>query len=222
MGRAEVLSAQANGATLLVLAAIIAVEGVSRLTSPPDVDGLIVVIVGSGGVGINLAAAWALSKAQRRSINVEGARQHILTDLYAAFAAVAAGLIVIAAGFREADGIAALVVAGLMLRSGWALVRDSGRVLMESAPKGFDPEEIGMAMAGYPGVVEVHDLHVWEVTTDFPALAAHVMVPAGRDCHELRRELDRMLADRFGIRHVTLQVEHAPRAHELLQIEENA
>jgi cobalt-zinc-cadmium efflux system protein len=106
-----------------------------------------------------------------------------------------------------------------MLRSGWRLVRDSGRVLMESAPEGIDPEEIGMAMASYPGVVEVHDLHVWEVTTGFPALAAHVIVPPDDDCHALRRELDTMLGERFAIRHVTLQVEHGPREHELLQLE---
>jgi cobalt-zinc-cadmium efflux system protein len=219
MGRAEVLSAQVNGATLLVLAAVIGVEAVGRLASPPDVEGAVVIVVGAAGAVVNVAAAWALSRAQRRSLNVEGARQHILTDLYASLAAIAAGVAVVAGDFREADGIAALIVAGLMLRSGWRLVRDSGRVLMESAPEGFDPEEIGMAMARHPGVVEVHDLHVWEVTTGFPALAAHVMVPAGRDCHELRRELDRMLAEKFDIRHVTLQVEHTAREHELLQVE---
>ena len=220
MGRAEVLSAQVNGATLLVLAAVIAVEAAGRLLDPPDVEGVVVIAVGTAGAAVNVAAAWALSKAQRRSLNVEGARQHILTDLYASIAAVAAGVAVVAAGFREADGIAALVVAGLMLRSGWRLVRDSGRVLMESAPEGIDPQEIGMAMAAHPGVVEVHDLHVWEVTTGFPALAAHVIVPPDDDCHALRRELDRMLAERFEIRHVTLQVEHGPRQHELLQLGE--
>ncbi len=219
MGRAEVLSAQINGATLLVLAALIGFEAVGRLFDPPDVEGAIVIVVGTAGALVNIAAAWALSKAQRRSLNVEGARQHILTDLYASLAAVAAGVLVLAGGFREADGIAALVVAGLMLRSGWRLVRDSGRVLMESAPEGIDPEEIGMAMAGTPGVVEVHDLHIWEVTTGFPALAAHAIVPAGDDCHERRRELDRMLGERFGIKHVTIQVEHARREHELLQVE---
>jgi cobalt-zinc-cadmium efflux system protein len=218
-GRAEILSAQGNGATLLVLAGVIAVEAIRRLWSPPDVDGGFVLVVGLLGACANIAAAAALGRAERRSLNIEGARLHVLTDLFASLSAAAAGAIVLATGFNRADAIASLLVAALMLVSGWRLLRDAGRVLLEGAPEGIDPQAIGRAMAAHPGVVEVHDLHVWEVTSGFPALAAHVLVNPGDDCHALRRSLQAMVAERFDIDHVTLQVDHAPAGDRLLEIE---
>jgi cobalt-zinc-cadmium efflux system protein len=218
LGRAEILSAQANGAALLVLAGIIAVEAIQRLTAPGAVEGGVVVVVGLLGAVVNVAAAWQLAKAERRSLNVEGARAHVLTDLYASLSAAVAGAVILLTGFREADGLAALLVAFLMVRSGWGLLRDSSRVLLEGSPAGVRSEDVGRALAAHPGVVEVHDLHVWEVTSGFPALAAHVMVAPGDDCHTRRRELDRLVHDRFGIEHTTLQVDHAPR-EQLLEIE---
>jgi cobalt-zinc-cadmium efflux system protein len=217
-GRAEILSAQVNGAALLVLAGVIAIEAIRRLFAPPDVDGAFVVVVGLVGAVVNVGAAWALGRAERRSLNIEGARQHVLTDLYASLAAAAAGAVVLL-GFDRADGIAALFVSALMLRSGWSLLRESGRVLLEAAPRGMDPQAIGDAMAREPGVVEVHDLHVWEVTSGFPALAAHVIVKPGDDCHAMRRRLARVLEERFAIDHVTLQVDHATESGRLLEIE---
>jgi cobalt-zinc-cadmium efflux system protein len=218
-GRAEILSAQVNGAALLVLAGVIAIEAIRRMFAPPDVDGAFVVAIGLVGAVVNVAAAWALGRAERRSLNIEGARQHVLTDLYASLAAAAAGAVVLLASFDRADGIAALFVSALMLRSGWGLLRESGRVLLEAAPRGMDPQAIGEAMAREPGVVEVHDLHVWEVTSGFPALAAHVVVKPGDDCHAMRRRLQRVLEDRFDIEHVTLQVDHATEVGRLLEIE---
>jgi cobalt-zinc-cadmium efflux system protein len=219
LGRAEILSAQGNGATLLVLAGVIAVEAIRRLWSPPEVDGAFVLVVGLIGACVNLAAAAALGRAERRSLNVEGARLHVLTDLYASLGAATAGAVVLATGFDRADAIASLLVAALMLASGWRLLRDSGRVLLEAAPEGVDPQAIGLAMAAFPGVVEVHDLHVWEVTSGFPTLAAHVLVRPGDDCHGVRRSLQAMVSERFGIAHVTLQVDHAPAGDRLLEIE---
>jgi cobalt-zinc-cadmium efflux system protein len=219
LGRAEILSAQANGATLLVLAGIIVVEAIQRLSHPPDVDGAFVLVVGLLGAVANVGAAAALGRAERRSLNIEGARAHVLTDLYASLAAAVAGAVILATGFDRVDAVASLLVAGLMLRSGWSLLRDAGRVLLEGAPAGFDPQAIGRALAAEPGVVEVHDLHVWEVTSGFPALAAHVLVPSGDDCHSVRRRLQALVAERFGIEHVTLQVDHAPARDRLLEIE---
>ncbi|NLT06685.1 MAG: cation transporter [Solirubrobacterales bacterium] len=216
--RAEILSAQINGASLLVFAALIGYEAVGRLADPPDVDGGFVIVVGVLGALVNVVAAWALSRASRRSLNVEGAYLHALADLLSSLFAAVAGVVIVLTGFDQADAIAALAVCAIMLRGGWRLLRDSGRILLEGAPKGMDADEIAAAIAGHPGVVEVHDLHVWEVTSGFPALSAHVLVPAGEDCHALRRELDRMVAERFEIDHATLQVEHAP-AERLLQIE---
>jgi len=205
--RAEILSAQLNGATLVALAVVIVWEGVRRLADPPEVDGLVVLVVALAGIVVNLAATLVLSGAERRSLNVEGAFQHVLTDLFAFVATAVAGAVVLATGFSRADGIAALLVAALMLRSGYALLRDSGRVLLEAAPRDLDPDEIGTALAAQDHVVEVHDLHVWEVTSGFPAISAHVTVRAGCDTQAHRRELAELLEGRFGIAHSTLQVE---------------
>jgi cobalt-zinc-cadmium efflux system protein len=219
LGRAEVLSAQLNGATLLVLGGVLAFESVRRLSSPPDVDGAIVVVIGALGAAVNVLVAWLLARAERRSLNVEGARAHVLADLYASLGAALAGAVILLTGFREADAIAALTVSALMLRSGWSLLRDASAVLLEGSPEGVRTEEVGRAIAAAPGIVEVHDLHVWEVTAGFPALAAHVLVRPGDDCHGRRRELERLLEERFGIRHTTLQVDHEADA-QLLDIED--
>jgi cobalt-zinc-cadmium efflux system protein len=205
--RAEILSAQLNGATLVALAAVILFEGVRRLADPPDVEGATVLVVALAGIVVNLAATAVLAGADRRSLNVEGAFQHVLTDLFAFVATAVAGVVILATGFAEADGIAALLVAALMLRSGWGLLRDSGRVLLEAAPRGLDPDEIGRTLAAQNHVVGVHDLHVWEVTSGMPSLSAHVTVGAGCDPQSHRRQLAELLHERFGIDHTTLQVE---------------
>jgi cobalt-zinc-cadmium efflux system protein len=205
--RAEILSAQINGVTLVALATVIVFEGIRRLIEPPEVAGGAVLAVALAGIVVNLVAASVLAGAQRRSLNVEGAFQHVLTDLYAFIATAIAGGVILATGFLAADGIAALFVAALMLRSGWGLLRESGRVLLEAAPRGLDPEEIGSALAAEPHVVEVHDLHVWEVTSGMPSLSAHVTVGAGCDTQSHRRQLAQLLQERFGIEHTTLQVE---------------
>ena len=217
--RAEILSAQLNGATLVALAALIVYEGIRRLVSPPDVDGGVMVAVALAGVAVNLAATRVLSGSDRRSMNVEGAFQHILTDLFAFIATALAGAVVLITGFDRADGIAALVVAALMLRSGIGLLRDSGRVLLEAAPRELDPGEIGRVLASQPHVVEVHDLHIWEVTSGFPALSAHVLVGPDCDAQKHRRELADLLRDRFGIEHTTLQIEHATGPLEIAPLE---
>ena len=217
LGRAEILSAQVNGATLLVLGLLIVLEGARRLVHPPDVHGEAVLVVALAGVVVNLAATWVLAGANRSSLNVEGAYQHLLTDLFAFIATAIAGVVILTTGFTRADGIAALLVAATMLRAAWSLLRESGRVFLEAAPRGTDVEEIGHAMAAHPGVVEVHDLHVWEVSSGFPSLAAHVVVDRDCDCHARRAELQALLRDRFGIEHTTLQMDHA--GGDLVQLE---
>ena len=207
--RSEILSAQANGAALLVLAGFIVYGAIRRLISPPPAHGGWILVVALIGIGVNFLATWLLAGANRESLNVEGSFQHVLNDLYAFIATAIAGGIILATGWLRADPVAALFVAGLMLWAAWRLLRDSGRVLLDIAPAGLPVNEIGTAMAGHPGVVEVHDLHVWEVTTEFPTLSAHVLVEPGADCHGIRRELESLLRDRFGLGHTTLQVEHA-------------
>ena len=206
--RSEILAAAVNGTTLVVLALVITYEGVRRLIDPPATEGALVLAVALLGVAVNVAATVVLSRANRRSLNVEGAYQHILTDLFAFIATAVAGAVILATGFHRADGIASLLVAAVMLRAGYGLVRDSGRIFLEAAPKGVDPDAIGRAMIGTAGIVEVHDLHVWEVTSGFPALSAHVLVGNETDCHAARAEVEAMLHERFGIDHTTLQVDH--------------
>ena len=205
--RAEILSAQLNGATLVGLGALIGIEGIRRLVEPPEVEGAAVLIVAVVGIAVNLVATMVLSGANRRSLNVEGAFQHVLNDLFAFVATAVAGAVILLTDFGRADGIAALLVAGLMLYSGVGLLRESTRVLLEAAPRDLDPDEIGNALAAEHHVVEVHDLHVWEVTSGFPALSAHVTVRSGCDTQAHRRQLAELLRARFGITHSTLQVE---------------
>jgi cobalt-zinc-cadmium efflux system protein len=215
--RVEILAAQANGVTLLILAALITYEAIRRLFDPPHVQAGLILAVALVGVAVNLTATWTLAKANRQSMNVEGSFQHILTDLYAFIGtAIAAGVILLT-HFQRADAIVSLLVAFLMVRSGFGLVMASGRVFLEAAPKGLDPEKIGRALVREPGVVEVHDLHVWEVTSGFPALSAHVLVGRENDCHAARRGLEAMLHDEFALHHTTLQVDH--QGGDLLDIE---
>jgi cobalt-zinc-cadmium efflux system protein len=206
--RAEILAAQFNGATLLTLAVLIVIEAVRRLYSPPSVEAGLILAVAVVGVGVNLLATWVLAKANRESLNVEGSYQHILTDLYAFIGTGVAAVVILTTGFERADPIASLFVAALMLRAAYGLLKASGRIFLEAAPEGMDVEEIGTALAGHPGVVEVHDLHVWEVTSGFPSLSAHILVEHDADCHGIREQLEQVLEERYHIHHTTLQVEH--------------
>ena len=215
--RAEVLSAQFNGATLLVLALLIVYEGIRRLISPPSVAGTPVLVVALVGIVVNLLATWTLAGTRRRSLNLEGAFQHVVTDLAAFIATAIAGAVILLTGFVRADGIASLLVAAIMLRAAYSLLRASGRVFLEAAPEDVDVQAVGRAMVAVPGVREVHDLHVWEVSSGFPALSAHVLVGTEDDCHRARHALEQLLSSRFHIDHTTLQVDH--QGGELLSIE---
>jgi cobalt-zinc-cadmium efflux system protein len=207
--RTEILSAQANGVTLLVLSVWLGYEAVRRLIAPPEVSGGLVLVTALVGVAVNLAATWAISRASRASLNIEGAYQHILTDLFGFIATAIAGAVVLTTGFGRADAIASLVVVVLMVRAGTDLVRKSGRIFMEAAPAGTDPDAIGDRLATVHDVTEVHDLHVWEITSGQAALSAHVLVTPGSDCHAVRRDLQQLLRAEYRISHATLQVDHA-------------
>lgn len=205
--RAEILSAQANGITLLLLAAWFCYEGVRRLIAPPPVEGGPVLVTALIGIVVNIAAAWCVSKANRTSLNVEGAYQHILNDLFAFIATAIAGLVVLTTGFARADAIAALVVAALMVKAGWGLIRESNRIFLEASPRGIDPDMVGAALAAVDGIAEVHDLHIWEITSGEPALSAHVLVRPDVDCHAARLAIEQVLRGDH-IDHTTLQVDH--------------
>jgi cobalt-zinc-cadmium efflux system protein len=244
--RAEILSAQANGITLVLLAIWLGYSAIRRLVTPPTVNGGTMLAVALAGVAVNIAATLFIARAgadkrdaegseagvsvrsrvvkpgihsagsgggpghgQPRSLNLAGAFQHILTDLYAFAATAVAGVVIILTGFDQADAIATLVVVVLMLHAGYGLIRDSGRIFLEAAPAGLSPAAVGAAMAARPLVCEVHDLHIWEITSGLPAASAHVLVAPGADCHAVRVDLEAFLGREYGITHATLQVDHA-------------
>jgi cobalt-zinc-cadmium efflux system protein len=221
--RAEILSAAGNGITLLVLSGIIVFISVQHLINPPDVHGLVVVVVASAGIVVNLLAVWVLLGANRTKLNVEGAFQHVLTDLYGFAATVIAGVIIVTAGFDRADAIASLVVVFLMLRAAWGLLRASMRILLEAAPEAMDLEEVRSHLMEPEHVRDVHDLHVWTVTSDLPAISAHIVIDDSCfwDGHapQVLDELQRCLSGHFDVEHSTFQLEpashfdHEPGTH---------
>jgi cobalt-zinc-cadmium efflux system protein len=214
-GRAEILAAQGNGVTLVLLGLWIVYEAARRLAQPPEVEAGLVGVVALAGIGVNLVVMTLLSRAERQSLNVRGAYLHIATDLAAFVGTGTAAVLILLTGWDRFDAVASLFVAALMLWAGWSLLVESGRIFLEGAPTSAPPADVGQAIADHPGVAQAHDLHVWTVTDGFPALSAHVLVQPGADCHRIRLELERMLAERFEIDHTTLQVEHAGSARGL-------
>jgi cobalt-zinc-cadmium efflux system protein len=210
--RLEILAAQGNGITLVLLAIWIVWSAAHRLADPHDVRGGLVLAVALAGAAVSVLASAVLARASKESLNVRGAFLHLVTDVAAFGAAALAGGLILATGWNRLDPIASLLVAALMLWSGAQLLRESTAIFLERAPDDADPEAIGRALVAEPDVVEVHDLHVWTVTSGFPALSAHVLVASDADCHGARRRLEHVLAERFGLTHTTLQVEHAEPA----------
>ena len=206
--RAEILAAQANGLALALIAVWITYEAVRRLVDPPEVDAAVVAPVALAGIAVNLAVLALLARAERRSLNIRGAYLHVATDAAAFLGTAAAAGLILLTGWDRFDPLASLFVAALALAAAWTLLRESGRIFLEGAPASAPPADVGETIAGHPGVVDTHDLHVWTVTSGFPALSAHVLVEPGADCHRIRLELERVLRERFAIDHTTLQVEH--------------
>ena len=225
--RTEIMSAQANGITLVLLAAWLGYTAIRHLVTPPAVAGGTVLGVALAGVAVNVVATLLIARAgggrgAPRSLNLAGAFKHIVTDLYAFAATAVAGVVILLTGFDRADPIAALVVVALMVYAGAGLIRDSGRIFLEAAPAGLDPAAVGAAMAARRHVTEVHDLHIWEITSGMAAASAHVLVAPGEDCHAVRADLEAYLSREYGITHATLQVDHAglPAAPGLIQVSE--
>jgi cobalt-zinc-cadmium efflux system protein len=217
--RSEVLGALANGVLLLVVAVLIVVEALSRLGDPPAVDGVGVLVLGAIGLAGNAAATWVLAAGEREDINLEGVLRHSAGDALSSLGVVVAGALVLIAGWDAADPIAGLLIAVLIAASSWRLLKEPVDVLLESAPAGTDVSAVGRAMAADPQVVEVHDLHVWTVTSGFPALSAHVVVDRGAGRDDVLARMERMLGERFDIHHTTLQVVECADPEELIQLQ---
>ncbi len=206
--RAEILAALVNGVTLVAISIWIFYEAYRRFLAPPEILGGWMMVVAVMGLFVNVAAAWVLMRSKAESLNLQGALRHILADLAGSAGVIAAALVILLTGWLYADPIISVLIGFLVLASSWKLLRDSVSILLEQSPPGMDAEEVGRKMVSVEGVEDVHDLHVWTITSGFPALAAHVLVGNDEDCHERRRELEKMIYREFGIEHTTLQVDH--------------
>ena len=201
--RAEILAALFNGVTLVAISIWVFVEAGVRFGDPPDVEAGLMLAIAIGGLVINLVAARILYAHSGESLNVSAAMRHVLADLLGSIGVIVAAVVILATGWEYADPVASVVIGLLILASSWTILRDSVQILLEGSPPGTDVEQVGRAMAATVGVREVHDLHVWTITSGFPALAAHVLVARDTDCHATRRDLERMLHERFGLDHTT-------------------
>src|SRR4051812_25465550 len=204
-GRSEIIAAFVNGVALVAVAVFVFVEAIGRLSDPPDVKGGGVIVVGVIGLLGNIGATVALAAGDRRDLNLEGVLRHSAADALGSIGVVISGIVVLATGWGYADPIAGILIGLLILAGSFGLVREALDVLMEAAPAGLDVQQIGRAMAAVPGVREVHDLHVWTVTSGFPALAAHLRTAPDEDADEVRERVETVLHDRFDISHTTLQ-----------------
>ena len=206
--RAEILAALFNGLTLVAISVWIFIEAFRRFSEPPEVLGGLMLAVAVLGLLVNVAGAFILSRSEGESLNVEGALRHVIADVLGSVGAIIAAVVIILTGWRYADPLISFVIGLLVLTSSWKLLRDSVTILLEATPRGIDAEEVGGKMVGVEGIREVHDLHIWTITSGFPALAAHVLVGDHENCHEKRRELEDLLEHEYGIEHTTLQVDH--------------
>jgi cobalt-zinc-cadmium efflux system protein len=216
--RSEILAALTNGLLLVVVSVVIGVEAIGRLGDPPGIKGLGVLGLGLLGLAGNVAATLVLARGEREDVNLEGVLRHSVADALGSLGVVIAGAFVLAGGSDIVDPIVSLLIAALILISSWRLIKEPFDVLMEAAPVGVDVDAAGAAICSEEGVRSVHDLHIWTVTSGFGALAAHVVVSAECDPGLVRRRLELLLHERFGIDHTTLQMEEEASA-DLLHVE---
>lgn len=205
--RAEILAALANGATLVAVSIVIWIEAADRFRQPPEVRGGAMMGIAVGGLVVNLLGLWILSGGRQQSLNVRGAFLHVMADALGSVGAIGAGVLIWTLGWELADPIASVAIGLLVIVSAWRLLQESVSVLMESAPRGIDVDEVLAAMRAVPGVAGVHDLHVWTITSGLDALSAHVAAADGEPHTALLTRMRAMLHARFGIDHLTIQIE---------------
>jgi cobalt-zinc-cadmium efflux system protein len=208
--RAEILAALANGATLVAIAIFIFVEAFERLKNPPQVEGALMLAVACGGLLVNAAGLWILRAGNQDNLNVWGAWLHVWTDALGSVQAIVAGALIWAFGWNWVDPLASVLIGVLVIYSSWSLIRQAVAVLMEGAPGNIDVDEVRSALLALPHVSNVHDLHVWTITSGFVALSAHLTCVDPDKQDAVLRSAQDLLATRFGIRHTTIQVDRDP------------
>jgi cobalt-zinc-cadmium efflux system protein len=215
--RLEILAALVNGAALLLIAFFILKEAWERFRAPPEVDGPLLLVVAVAGLGVNVAGAFLLHGHAAENLNVRGAYLHILGDLLGSLGAITAGLLVVTRGWMSADPLISVVIASLILVGAWRLVREATDVLLEAAPRGVDVEELVEDLRGIPGLEDLHDIHVWTLTSGFVAMSGHGVIDDLDKHRAILNEINRRLND-HGIQHVTFQLE--PRALHQITLED--
>lgn len=217
--RAEVVAALANAVVLLGLGGVLLYVGISRLVDPGEVDALPMILFALTGLLANGVSMAVLSRSDTGSLNLRGALMEVLADLLGSVFAILAGVVILLTDFQRADPIASLLIAVMILPRALSLARDSLRVLLEVAPEELDLEEVTRHIRGMDGVLDVHDLHAWTITSGLPSLSAHVTVSdEALEAYGVGGMLDRVshcVAEHFEVRHATFQIEPAThRAHE--------
>lgn len=208
--RAEILAALVNGLLLILVSLWVVYEAIRRLDDPVEVLGGGMLVIAVVGLLVNVGAFWVLYKGGGESLNVKAALRHVLADLAGSVGVIIAAIVILVTGWEPVDALVSILISVLIAASAWSILRESIDVLLEASPSDIDTEEVGNAMAATPGVEQVHDLHVWQITSGFPTLSAHVLVGPDSDCHAIRRDLEALIEERFEIEHTTLQVDHLP------------
>lgn len=205
--RTEILAALVNGATLVAISIFIFLEAFKRIGEPPEVQGALMMGIATGGLVVNLVGLWILNAGRNESLNVRGAWLHVMTDALGSIGAIAAGAVIWLFGWRWADPVASIAIGLLVVYSSWSLLKETVGVLMESAPAGIDVDEVRDSLLDVAGVEEVHDLHVWTITSGMVSLSAHLVAPGASERAAVLKAARKALHERFGIAHVTLQIE---------------
>jgi cobalt-zinc-cadmium efflux system protein len=205
--RAEILAALVNGAALIAISAFIFVEALRRFSEPPQVGGPLMLGIAAGGLIINIVSLGLLSGGKKDNLNMHGAWLHVFTDMLGSVGAIAAGAAITLFDWYWADPVASILISLLVVHSAWFLIKESVSVLMENAPRHLDVDQIRLTLLNGPGVTEVHDLHVWSISSGLIALSAHVIVADEVVVKEILAHLRHSLAEQYGIDHVTLQIE---------------
>ena len=208
--RAEILAALLNGLSLMVLSLYVVFEALGRLQAPPEVESTPMLVIATLGLLANLVSGLVLMRSSGENLNVRSAYLHVLSDALGSVGAILAGVLMWAYGWYLADPVLSILISVLIMWSGWRLLRDTVNVLLEAAPASIDVAKVQATLDGVKGVDHVHDLHIWSVASNFVALSGHVRLEQAPSCAEHQRllaELRDLLHTRFGIEHVTLQLE---------------
>jgi len=210
-GRSEILAALANGLLLGGVSVGVGLESLERLAEPRPVAAGPMLAIAATGLVANLVCAWLLAHADRDNLNMRSALWHVLGDALGSVTAILAALALLLVGFERADAVGGLTIALLLVGSAFRLVRDSVHVLLEGAPRELDLEKIANEVRALPGVLSIHDFHIWTVGSGFVAMSAHVDLEAGADPEVVRRAVHRLLHQGYAIAHTTIQTEAPPR-----------